>query len=63
MARIKTRPQSRVDSERGQTWCDASHLSENDLVAPPLWALQRWLGGHQHDVVALERHQGDREGN
>ena len=43
-------------------WPSASHLSENDLVVLPLRALQRWLGGYQHDVVALGRHQQDWRG-
>lgn len=37
----------------------ASYLPEDDLVALPPWALQRGLRGHQHDVVALGRHQWD----
>lgn len=41
----------------------APHLSESDLKVLPLGALQCWLGGHQHDVVALGREQRDWEGN
>lgn len=38
-------------------WPSASHLSEKRTSQLFLWALQCWLGGYQHDVVALGRHQ------
>lgn len=44
-------------------WLGDPHLSESDLEALPLGALQSWLGSHQHDVVALRRQQQDWEGN
>lgn len=43
--------------EVGRSKPSATYLSEDDLITPSLWAMWCWLGGHQHDVITLQKYQ------